>query len=222
MKTFVIIGVGGLGCPLALALRRAGRLVLVDDDVVDPTNLQRQILFGTADVGRPKVDAARDALLRRGALGVEAVRAHFDEATAGALLHDADVVCDGSDNLATKFLVNDACLRVGRRFVIAAAIRHGGNVFPVIPRETPCWRCLFEGLPDDELPSCADAGILGATCGQVAGIQAKAALALATGHDPDGLIGRVAVCERGETRSIAFRRRPGCSGCDSPTLEVSE
>ncbi len=222
MKTFLVIGVGGLGCPLALALRRAGRLVLVDDDVVDATNLQRQILFGTADVGRPKVDAARDALLRRGALAVEAVRARFDETTAAALLHDADVVCDGSDNLPTKFLVNDACLRVGRRFVVAAAIRHGGNVFPVIPRETPCWRCLFEGMPDDELPSCADAGILGATCGQVAGLEAKAAMALATGRDPEELIGRVWLCERGEVRSIAFRRRPGCSGCDSPTLEVSE
>jgi molybdopterin/thiamine biosynthesis adenylyltransferase len=222
MKTFLVIGVGGLGCPLALALRRAGRLVLVDDDVVDATNLQRQILFGTADVGRPKVEAARDALLRRGALSVESVRACFDETTAGALLHDADVVCDGSDNLATKFLVNDACLRVGRRFVIAAAIRHGGNVFPVIPRETPCWRCLFEGMPDDDLPGCADAGILGATCGQVAGLQAKAALALASGRDPEQLVGRVTICERGEVRSIAFRRRPGCSGCDSPTLEVSE
>ncbi|HKA87809.1 MAG TPA: ThiF family adenylyltransferase [Haliangiales bacterium] len=222
MKTFLVIGVGGLGCPLALALRRAGRLVLVDDDVVDPTNLQRQILFRTDDVGRPKVEAARDALLRRGALAVDAVRAHFDEATAGALLHDADVVCDGSDNLATKFAVNDACLRVGRRFVVAAAIRHGGNVFPVIPRETPCWRCLFEGMPEGELEACADAGILGATCGQVAGLQAKAALALATGRDPEGLLGRMWLCERGEVRSIAFRRRPGCSGCDSPTLEVSE
>jgi molybdopterin-synthase adenylyltransferase len=221
-RTFLIIGLGGLGCPMALALRRAGRLVLVDDDVVDETNVQRQILFGIADVGRPKVEVARAALLRRGALGIEAVRARFDEATAGPLLHDADVVCDGSDNLPTKFLTNDACLRAGRKFVIAAAIRNGGNVFPVIPRETPCWRCLFEGIPDDELPSCADAGILGATCGQVAGVAAQAALALATGRDPDGRLGKLWVFEGGEARPVSFRRRPGCAGCDSPMLEVSE
>jgi adenylyltransferase/sulfurtransferase len=209
---FLLVGVGGLGCPLALALAGAGRLVLVDDDVVDLSNLARQILYRTEDVGRPKVHAARAALLRRGvpASRVEAVAARFDVDSARALLHDADVVCDGSDSLATKFLVNDACVAAGRRFVIGGVLRSHGQVIAVRPGVDACYRCLFEEPPAG-VESCGDAGVLGATCATVAAWQARAALALATGEDPHALLGRLLVLP--DERSIALRPRPGCAAC---------
>jgi adenylyltransferase/sulfurtransferase len=212
VKTFVIVGLGGLGCPLALALAGAGRLVLVDDDVVDLSNLARQILYRTADVGRPKTLAAADALVRRGvpASRLELVRARFDEETARPLLHDADVVCDGSDNLATKFLVNDACALRGRAFVIAGVLRDAGQVFPVRPGIDACYRCFFEEPPGD-VATCADAGVLGPTCGVVAAWQARAALALAGGEDPHRVLGKLWLFP--ETRPVTLRRRPGCAAC---------
>ena len=212
LTTFVLVGVGGLGCPLALALASAGRLVLVDDDTVDLSNLARQVLFRTEDVGRPKVLAARDALLRRGvpAARVEAVAARFTEDSARALLHDADVVCDGSDNLETKFLVNDACVAAGRRFVIAGVLRSSGQVFAVRPGVDACYRCLFEAPPPDA-PSCGDAGVLGTTCATVAGWQARAALALAGGDDPHDLVGRLLLLP--DARRISLRPRAGCAAC---------
>src|SRR5688572_12996228 len=154
---------GGIGCPLALALAGAGRLVLVDDDTVELSNLARQILYRTEDVGAPKATAARAALLRRGFRDVEAVPARFEEDSARALLHDADVVCDGSDNLETKFFVNDACVAARRPFVIGGVLRAAGQVFPVRPGVDACYRCLFEEPPGD-LETCADAGVLGPTC----------------------------------------------------------
>ncbi len=222
-SAFVIVGAGGLGSPLALtlALAGAGRLVLVDDDVVELSNLPRQILFRTADVGRPKVVAARDALLRRGVAParVEAVRTRFDAASAAALLHDAAVVCDGSDDPATKFLVNDVARARGVPAVIAGVLRDRGNVFPVRVGDGACYRCLFEAPPegDDAAPSCADAGVLGPRCGQVAAWQARVALALASGDDPQGVTRRVWVFDDGAAadapRALELRRRADCPAC---------
>ncbi len=212
MSSFLIIGAGGLGTPLAIALAGLGatRLVLVDDDVVDLSNLQRQILYRTEDVGQFKVDAAKAALARRfPAVRVEAVRTRFDEGSARALVHDADVVCDGSDNLATKFLTNDVCLAAGRPFVIGGAIRHVGQVFAVRPGQSACYRCLFEAPPEnDELETCADAGVLGATCGLVAAWQARAAWTMAEGQEPRGVV----LVEGADERVIDVRPRPGCCG----------
>ena len=215
--TFLLVGAGGLGSPLALALAAtgAGRLVIVDDDVVELSNLARQILYRTEDVGRPKVEAARDALGRRGvACRVEPVRARFSEGTARALLHDADVVVDGTDDLATKFLVNDACLALRRPFVIGGVLRDVGLVFPVRPSTSDaCYRCLFEAPPAGEGETCAEAGVLGATCGEVAALVARAALALATGDDPRGVLGRIWRLEGGAARAVELRPRPGCAAC---------
>lgn len=212
MKTFVLVGLGGLGCPLALALAGAGRLVLVDDDTIELSNLARQILYRTADVGRPKAQAAADALVRRGvpAARLEVVRARFDEDSARPLVHDADVVCDGSDNLATKFLVNDACARAGRAFVIAGVLRDAGQVFPVRPGLDACYRCFFEE-PTDDVATCADAGVLGPTCGIVAAWQARAARALASGEDRLGLLGKLWLLP--EERTVTMRRRRDCEAC---------
>jgi adenylyltransferase/sulfurtransferase len=214
-STFVIVGAGGLGSPLALALglAGAGRLVLVDDDVVDLSNLPRQILYGTGDVGRAKVDAARAALVARGVAAerVEAVRTRFDERSAASLLHDATVVCDGSDDLATKFFVNDVAAARGVPAVIAGVLRDRGQVFPVAPGGA-CYRCLFEDLPADDGPTCADAGVLGPRCAEVAALQARAAVALATGHDPDSIAGSFWLFDDGAAspRALAVHPRPGC------------
>jgi molybdopterin-synthase adenylyltransferase len=204
---------GGLGCPLALALAGAGagQLTLVDDDVVDLSNLARQILYRTEDVGRPKALAARDALARRGFARVAPVTARFDENSARALLHDADVVIDGSDNLETKFLVNDASLAAGRPFVIGGALGHLGQILAVRPGESACYRCLFETPPGEQLETCADAGVLGPTCGLVAAWMARAALALASGHDPHRVAGKLWVLP--EARGVAIRPRPDCPAC---------
>jgi molybdopterin/thiamine biosynthesis adenylyltransferase len=218
-STFVIVGAGGLGVPLALALSLAGagRLVLVDDDVVDLSNLPRQILFGTRDVGRSKVVVAAEALVARGAQPsrVEAVRARFDGSSALALSHDATVLCDGSDDPATKFLVNDVARARGLAAVIAGVVRDRGNVFPVRAGAGACYRCLFEDVPDDAGPTCADAGVLGPRCGQVAAWQAQLAIALATGHDPDGATTRVWSFDEGAElpRGFELRRRPDCPAC---------
>ena len=207
--TFLLIGMGGLGSPLAMALAASGadRLVLVDDDVVELSNLQRQILFRTQDVGRPKVDAAKDALVRRGfpSHRIDAIRVRFDESNARNLAHDADVVCDGTDSADTKFLTNDLGLALNLPFVIAGAVESRGQVFPVRPDIDACYRCLFEAPPEAEALTCASAGILGATCGQVAAKQARAALALATGSDPHAVLGRGWLLEDAAWRAISDR-----------------
>jgi len=233
-STFVVVGAGGLGAPLALALALAGagRLVLVDDDIVDLSNLPRQILYRSSDVGRPKVVVAREALLRRGVAParIEAVRTRFDATSAAALLHDASVVCDGSDDPATKFFVNDAARARGVAAVIAGVVRDQGNVFPVRVGDDAgaCYRCLFEAPPggDDVGPTCADAGVLGPRCGQVAAWQARVAIALATGDDPDGLGRRVWLFDDGQSadapRALELRRREGCPTCaQAPTEDAA-
>lgn len=205
-KTFVLIGIGGLGCPLALELGLGGgRLLLVDPDTVELSNLPRQILFRTEDLGRPKVTAAADALVRRGvpATRIETIADRWRPDLLG------DVVCEGSDNLATKFQVNDACIVAGVPFVIGGVLRHSGQVFPVRPGVDACYRCLFERPPEDG-PTCADAGVLGPMCGLVALLQARCARALAMGADPDESLGRVWLLP--EERSFTCRRRSGCCG----------
>ncbi|MSP16108.1 MAG: hypothetical protein EXR73_05755 [Myxococcales bacterium] len=225
--TFLVIGAGGLGAPLLLALGAAGarRLVIVDPDLVDESNLQRQVLYRTRDVGRPKVLAAKDALLRRWpGLSIEPVRARFDETSARALATDADVLCEGSDDLATKFLANDVAHALGRSVVIGGVLRHAGQVFPVRPGRDACYRCLFESLPSGDAARCADAGVFGATCGEVGALQARAALALAGDPAHDALLGRVWLVEPGGTRKLTLRPRAGCTGCgavESPAAEVS-
>jgi adenylyltransferase/sulfurtransferase len=191
--------VGGLGCPLALELALAGeRVVLCDFDRVELSNLPRQVLFRTADVGRPKVEAAADGLVRRGvpAARVETVFARYTPALAG------DVVCEGSDDLATKFAVNDACAAAGRPCVVGGVLRHAGQVFMVRPGAA-CYRCLFEEPPADA-PTCADAGVLGPMCLLVAALMARAARE-----------GEPGLWLLPEGRRVRVRRRPGCPACDA-------
>jgi len=216
--SFAIIGAGGLGGPIAAALAAAGaRLTIVDFDVVDLSNLQRQVQFGTADVGRPKAPALVGALLAAHP-GADAHRfrpvvARWEPAAADALAADADVIVDGTDDPATKFAVADWAVARGRPYVIAGALRYGGNVFAGAPGAA-CYRCLFEAPPDDA-PSCADAGILGPVCALIGGLAAREALRLAAGdRRAAGTITVVEDVRRGAApRRVAIARRPGCPAC---------
>lgn len=223
-----LIGAGGLGGPIAYALAHAGwRLTLVDHDVVALSNLQRQVQFCSADIGRPKVEALTDALARRGCERVRALSVRFDAATAATALDGADIVIDGSDDFATKFAVNDHAMAAGLPFVIGSVLRYGGQVFARDPRaprpagrDHGCYRCLFEDPPagDEAGPTCADAGVLGAAVAIIGGHAARAALALHHGRPgQDMLAGGLWVFDDVRTpervRHVRFASRPTCPTC---------
>src|SRR5215472_6352694 len=174
----LVVGAGGLGSPVALYLAAAGigRLGLVDDDAVSLSNLQRQILFRTADVGRPKVQAGADALkaLNPGVhIDIHALR--LTGANAMELIAGYDIVADGSDNFATRFLVNDACYFARKPLVSAAVTEFEGQLatYKAYEPGLPCYRCLFpEPPPPGAVPSCSETGVLGAAAGVMGTLQA--------------------------------------------------
>ncbi len=174
-KKVLVVGVGGLGCPAAEVLASSGAcdLVLVDDDVVDVTNLHRQILFREADVGRPKVVVARERLLN-----------------VLRLVSAADVVVEGSDNFPTKFLVADACRLAQRALVSAACVGVSGTALLAGGSGAPCYRCLFEDLPVGDAPNCATAGVLGPVAGIVGALAADLALGFLAGSRAPGTLVR--------------------------------
>ncbi len=182
----LIVGVGGIGCPAALALARAGigTIGLCDDDEVERANLHRQILFSDrdADERMPKVDAAARAL-RAIAPGLE-LRLHRGRllpSNAIDLVRQYDVVLEGADNYATKFLAADACALARVRVVHASAVRWVATALAVGATARPCYRCLFEDVPVDAGPGCAQAGVMGPVVGVIAAVQADLALAMVDG-----------------------------------------
>lgn len=223
------MGVGGLGCPAALALARAGvgRVVLADDDVVDETNLHRQILFFDEDVGADKLDAAQRGLLRLGAspAQIELVRSRFVPDNARELARSVDIVVEGADNFATKFLCADACYLERRPVVHGAGVRWTATAFSVAPGGSPCYRCVFEDVPAGEhAPNCAEAGVMGPVVGFTGALMADLALrvladdapAFGTIHTFDG--------RRDRLRQVPITARAGCPLCGaSPKiLEIDE
>ncbi|MHB1870262.1 MAG: molybdopterin-synthase adenylyltransferase MoeB [Steroidobacteraceae bacterium] len=189
----LVVGTGGLGCPAALYLAAAGigTLGLVDFDHVELSNLQRQVLFASADVGRLKVEVARERLL---ALNPDIeVRAHAVTLSADnvrQIIGAYDIVLDGSDRLSTRYLVNDACVLLGKPLVTAAIHRFEGQAMTYIPGKGPCYRCLFPSVPEGAVASCADAGVLGVLPGVLGVLQASEALKVASGAG-EPLIGRL-------------------------------
>jgi molybdopterin/thiamine biosynthesis adenylyltransferase len=215
----LVVGAGGLGGPalLVLAAGGVGRLVLVDDDEVDTSNLNRQPLFVEADLGARKAAAAAarlTALYPR--LSVEAHDARFDAANATELVRSADVVIDGSDNFATKFLANDAALRARRPLVHGGVLRTTAQILTVHPdRLGGCLRCLFEGPPPPgAVPSCAEAGILGPVAGFAGSLMGAEALRLLAG-ERGAYEGRLYTYEArsGRSRIVLVRKRIGCASC---------
>lgn len=211
----LVVGAGGLGCSVLPLLAAAGiPATVVDDDVVSLSNLQRQLLFRTADVGRPKAEvaAARLAEMFPGArIEPRVARLGVDDALRW--VGRARLVLDGSDNFATRFLLNDACVLAGRPLVHGAILRFTGQVLAVVPGATGCYRCLFEGPPPEgSVPSCAEAGVLGALCGRVGAWMAEAAFRILRGEPrPAGLLVHDALA--GTTRRIGLPRDPRCTVC---------
>jgi molybdopterin/thiamine biosynthesis adenylyltransferase/rhodanese-related sulfurtransferase len=218
----VIVGAGGLGSPAAFYLAAAGvgRITLVDDDRIERSNLQRQILHVDAAVGRPKVESARERLLALNpSIRIEAIDARIDAGNVDAVLRGADVVIDGSDDFATRFLVDGACLRLGLPLVYGAVERFTGqvSVFDAGRQRgrAPCYRCLFPEAPGaDAAPNCAEAGVLGVLPGLVGLLQATEALKLILGIG-EPLVGRVLMVDAlaMRFRTLVLPVDPSCPGC---------
>jgi adenylyltransferase/sulfurtransferase len=215
----VVVGAGGLGAPVSLYLAAAGvgAIVLVDDDEVDLTNLQRQIVHMTDAVGRPKVDSAAETLARvNPGIAVERVAERLTAANAAGLVAGATVVVDGSDNFATRYALNDSCRAAGVPLVAGALSRFEGQLTTMLPADqAPCYRCLFPEAPDPELtPRCEEAGILGAVAGVIGTLQATETLKLILGLG-EPLVGRLMLFDALSmgVQEIRYRKRAGCPGC---------
>lgn len=218
------VGAGGLGSPLALYLAAAGvgTLGLVDFDRVDLTNIQRQVLYDTADVGRPKLDAATERLTALNPsirIVPHALRLASDNVMA--LVGQYDIVADGTDNFPTRYLVNDACVLAGKPNVYASIYRFEGQVSVFDARRGPCYRCLFPEPPPPHLvPSCADGGVLGVLPGIIGTLQALEVLKLILGVGAP-LIGRLALFDALEfgMRELKLAKDPACAVCGTaPTV----
>jgi sulfur-carrier protein adenylyltransferase/sulfurtransferase len=214
----LLIGAGGLGCPLAqyLAAAGVGTLGIVDYDVVDASNLQRQVLYGTRDIGRPKAEVARERILALNPdVKVEVHAVRLDSSNALGVFADYDVIVDGTDNFPTRYLSNDACVLLGKPNVHGSIFRFEGQATVFDARRGPCYRCLFpEPPPPGSVPSCAEGGVLGVLPGIVAMIQATEAIKLVTGLG-EPLIGRLLQYDALDMSFSEFRLRkdPECRVC---------
>lgn len=218
----LVIGAGGLGSPALqyLAAAGVGRIGIVDDDVVDETNLQRQTIFGSDDVGKPKaVAAAQRVAAINPFVATDAIGVRFDESNARALVALYDVVIDCTDRFPTRYLVNDACVLEGKPDVYASIFRFDGQV-SVFTGE-PCYRCLYpQPPPVGSVPTCAEGGVLGVLAGIVGAWQANEALKVLLGIG-DVLRGRLMLIDAfgAQTRDVRFDRDPECAICgEAPSL----
>lgn len=220
----LLIGAGGLGSPLAMYLAAAGigRIGLVDYDVVDYTNLQRQIIHGTKDVGRPKLDSARERILDINPhVQVDTYEVPLTSENALELFEPYDVIIDGTDNFPTRYLTNDACVLLGKPNVYGSIFRFEGQASVFYAKEGPCYRCLFpEPPPPGLVPSCAEGGVLGILPGTIGAIQATEAIKLILGIG-EPLIGRLLLYDAltMNVDQVRLRKNPNCPICsENPTL----
>ena len=219
----LVVGAGGLGSPLGLYLAAAGvgHLGIVDFDVVDVTNLQRQVLHGTRDVGRPKLDSARDRLLDINPhTDIETYETRLTSDNALEIVREYDVVVDGTDNFPTRYLVNDACVLTGRPNVYGSIFRFEGQASVFATPDGPCYRCLFrEPPPPGLVPSCAEGGVLGVLPGLIGTIQATETLKVLLGAGTT-LAGRLLLVDalRMQFRTLKLQRDPACPVCGTRTL----
>ncbi len=223
-SSVLLIGAGGLGSPAAyyLAAAGVGRLGIVDSDVVDTTNLQRQILHDTSRVGMPKVESARETLTKLNPdVTIVGYQERLTSANIDRILPEYDVVVDGADNFPTRYLVNDASIKHRKPVVHGSIFRFEGQLTVFAPFEGPCYRCLFHEPPPPELaPSCAEAGVLGVLPGIIGSLQANEALKLLLGVG-EPLVGRLLLFDALDAsfREVRLRRDPRCPACgEHPTI----
>ena len=215
-----LIGAGGLGGPLALSLAAAGiELVIVDPDVVELSNLHRQLQFTTQDLGQPKATRLASLVVARGGTA-RGVVARWRPEDAAEHTEDADLLVDASDDPETKFAAADWAVANGRTYVIASALRYGGNAMAGAPGAA-CYRCLFE--EPGEAPTCADAGVLGPVVGAIGGLAAALAIGLVRG-DPRhaGTLVAIDDLRTGAPRFIRLSPRPGCTACAQAPISPFE
>jgi adenylyltransferase/sulfurtransferase len=223
----LVVGCGGLGSPVVqyLAAAGVGHLTLVDDDGVERSNLQRQVVHADADVGRPKVESARDYVERLNPdVSVAARETRVERGNAAALVADHDVVVDASDNFPTRYLLNDAARLAGVALAHGAIYRFEGQATTLVP-DGPCYRCLFPEAPEPgSIPDCATTGVLGVLPGTVGALQATEAAKLLLGLG-DPLVGRLLFYDAADAtfETATYRARPDCPVCgDDPIDSLDE
>ncbi len=220
----LIIGCGGLGSPASYYLASAGigRIGLVDSDKVELNNLQRQILHFTKDIGKAKVESAKEKIFAiNPEIEIITYELRLNSQNILDVIKDYDFVIDGSDNFPTRYLVNDACIITNKPFSHAGILRFDGQAITVVPKQGPCYRCLFpDPPPPGMVPSCQQAGIIGGVAGILGAIQATEAIKYILGL-PELLVGRLLIFNALEMnfRKLKIKRNPECPVCgDNPTL----
>ena len=218
------VGAGGLGSPALLYLAAAGvgTLGIVDFDVVDESNLQRQVIHGQSDVGRPKAESARDSIRELNPLvNVVLHTERLDSDNAMEIFAQYDLIVDGTDNFATRYLVNDACVLLGKPYVWGSIYRFDGQASVFWAEYGPCYRCLYpEPPPPGMVPSCAEGGVLGVLCASIGSIQVNEAIKVITGIG-EPLAGRLMIYDALEMsyRTVRVRKDPECAVCGkNPTI----
>jgi adenylyltransferase/sulfurtransferase len=218
------VGAGGLGSPALLYLAAAGvgTLGVIDFDVVDESNLQRQIIHGQSDIGRPKAESARDSIKEINPHVSVVVHAEqLDSDNALEIFAQYDLIVDGTDNFATRYLVNDACVLLGKPYVWGSIYRFDGQASVFWAEHGPCYRCLYpEPPPPGMVPSCAEGGVLGVLCASIGSIQVNEAIKLIVGIG-DSLAGRLMIYDALEMsyRTVRVRKDPECPVCGkNPTI----
>ncbi len=220
----LVVGAGGLGSPASYYLAAAGigTIGIVDSDTVDVSNLQRQILHRTSDIGMPKTDSAAEQLraLNPGVV-VEKHHLRLNKDNVRGIIGGYDVIIDAVDNFAARFLLNDACFFEKKPLVEAGVLQFLGQIMTIVPGQGPCYRCLFpEPPPPGAVPTCEEAGILGAVPGVLGVLQAAETIKLILGIGKP-LVGRLIIYEAlaGSFREVNFRRNPKCPLCgDEPSI----
>lgn len=225
----LVIGTGGLGSPVAFYLAAAGvgKLGIIDDDRVDISNLQRQILHSTPDVGRPKVISAKEKLEALNPhVEVVAYQKRLNKDNILDIIKDYDVIVDGTDNFATRYLTNDACVMMNKPFIHGGILRFHGQVLTVVPGKGPCFRCIFrEPPPEGSVPTCSQAGVLGVLAGVIGVIQATEVLKYLLGQG-ELLKGRLLTYDAlaMKFREVPLHQAEDCPVCgkDASILELTE
>ena len=222
----LIIGAGGLGAPAAMYLAAAGvgTIGIADADEVDLSNLQRQIIHTTADIGKPKVESAKETMLAINPdITVNTYQEFIDSDNIMEIIRDYDFILDGTDNFPAKFLINDACVMVGKPFTHAGIIRFQGQIMTFVPGQGPCYRCVFRNPPPkDAVPTCKQAGVIGAMAGVIGCLQAMEAIKFITGAG-ELLTGKLLMYDalRNEFHTVNIRKDPECPVC-SAHLKITE
>jgi adenylyltransferase/sulfurtransferase len=223
--SILLIGTGGLGSPLALYLAAAGigRIGLVDYDVVDESNLQRQIVHGQSTVGKPKIESAAARIRDLNPnVQLDLYEVPLTSDNALEIMAPYDVIIDGTDNFPTRYLVNDACVKLGKPNVYASVLRFEGQLSVFYAKEGPCYRCMFpEPPPPGLVPSCAEGGVLGVLPGVIGTMQATEAIKLITGMG-EPMVGRMLLYDALDMSftTVRVRKNPNCPVCGIPHEQV--